>query len=70
MGHRPSCVPVVSINFRKKILSAVGQYAVKKVKRGNTLGRSHWAVTPNVVRDASGRAQRPLGVPLSRIELH
>jgi hypothetical protein len=35
-----------------------------------TLGWSHWAVTPNVVRDVSGRAQRPLGVPLSRIELH
>ena len=37
---------------------------------GYTLGWSHWAVTPNVVRDVSGRAQRPLGVPLSRIELH
>jgi predicted metal-dependent peptidase len=39
-------------------------------RHGFTLGWSHWAVTPNVVRDVSGRAQRPLGVPLSRIELH
>eukprot|EP00966_Prymnesium_polylepis_P107690 2493322-Prymnesium_polylepis.1 len=31
----------------------------------HTLGWSHWAVTPSVVRDVSGRAQRPLGVPLS-----
>ena len=36
----------------------------------STLGWSHWAVTPNIVRDVSGRPQRPLGVPLSRIELH